>query len=95
MSIWISIIATILFGSIAISCFYAAFKTYKDDDEDYLGGFANAFEFIAIFFAFVLWVCKKLFSQTHYILAFRTVAFLMGLIMIGVISLFWYFLDRL
>ncbi len=91
MSIWISIIATIIFALIGISCFYSAFKTYKEDDEDYLEGFANAFEFIAIFFVFVLWVCKKFFSQTHYILAFRTASFLMGLMMIGIIILFWHY----
>ena len=94
MSIWISIIATILFGSIAISCFYAAFKTYKDDDEDYLGDVGNALELLAIFFAFVLWVCENLFSQTCYILAFRAVAFIYGLLMIGVIILFWLLLSK-
>ena len=91
---WISIIATIIFGLIGISCFYSAFKTYQEDDdgdvEDF--GFDYGFlEFIAIFFVFVLWVCKKFFSQTHYILAFRTVSFLMGLMMIGIIILFWHY----
>ena len=93
MSIWISIIATIIFGLIGISFFYSSFKTYKDDEdgeiEDF--GFLGSIEFLAIFFVLVLWVCKKFFSQTHFILAFRTVAFLMGLMMIGLIVLFWYY----
>ena len=93
MSIWISIIATVLFGVVGISFFYSAFKTYKDDEdgevEDF--GVGGSIEFIAIFFVFVLWLCKKLFSQTHYILAFRTVSFLMGLMMIGIILLFWHY----
>lgn len=93
MSIWISIIATVLFGLIGMSCFYSAFKTYKEDDEELEDfGFDFGFlEFIAIFFVFVLWVCKKFFSQILYLLAFRTIAFLMGLMMIGIIILFWHY----
>jgi hypothetical protein len=91
LSIWISIVATVLFSVVGISFFYSAFKTYKDDEdgeiEDF--GFVGSIEFLAIFFVGVLWLCKKFFSQTHYILAFRTVSFLMGLMMIGIIILFW------
>ena len=91
MSIWISIVATVLFGVVGISFFYSAFKTYKDDEDGEIEDFGvvGSIEFIAIFFVFVLWLCKKFFSQTHYILAFRTVSFLMGLMMIGIIILFW------
>jgi glucan phosphoethanolaminetransferase (alkaline phosphatase superfamily) len=93
VSIWISIVATVLFGVVGISFFYSAFKTYKDDDDGEIEDFGvvGSIEFIAIFFVFVLWVCKKFFSQTHYILAFRTVSFLMGLMMIGIIILFWHY----
>ncbi|MFC6038852.1 hypothetical protein ACFPYN_05210 [Paenisporosarcina macmurdoensis] len=91
MSIWISIIATVLFGLVGISCFYSAFKTYKDDEDGEIEDFGvvGSIEFIDIFFVFVLWLCKKFFSQSHYIPAFRTVSFLMGLMMIGIIILFW------
>ena len=91
MSIWISIVATVLFGVVGISFFYSAFKTYKDDEDGEIEDFGvvESIEFIAIFFVFVLWLCKKFFPQTHYILAFRTVSFLMGLMMIGIIILFW------
>ena len=94
LSMWISIIATVLFGVVGISCFYSAFKTYKDDEDGEIEDFGFDFgflEFLAIFFVLVLWLCKKFFSQTHYILAFRIVAFLMGLMMIGIIILFWHY----
>lgn len=93
MSIWISIVATVLFGVVGISFFYSSFKIYKDNEDGEIEdlGVVGSIEFIAIFFVFVLWVCKKFFSQTHYILAFRTVSFLMGLMMIGIIILFWHY----
>jgi len=63
-------------------------QNIKDDEDGEIEGFGfvESIEFLAKFFVLVLWVCKKFFSQTHYILAFRTVAFLMGLMMIGITS---------
>jgi len=90
--IWISIVATVLLGFIGILSFYSAFKTYKDD-ENLIDGISYVFETLTLLFVFILWVCRKVFSQAYYILAFRTIAFLIGLIMVGLIVLFWIPLD--
>ncbi|MBB6452782.1 putative membrane-anchored protein [Salirhabdus euzebyi] len=92
MSIFIPILATFLFGFFSLICFYYTFKPYKDDDESYLDLFTYDFGFLAImsmFFECILWVCRKLLPQNVYVLIFRIISFLIGLIMVGVSIVFW------
>lgn len=86
------VLATILFGFFASICFYYSFKPYKGGDEDYLDILTFDFGFlalIAMFFEFILWGCRKLLPKNSYIILFRVIAFIIGLIMVGIVIVIW------
>ncbi len=92
MPILVPVIATVLLGFYSFICFYYTFKPYKQGDESYLELLTYDFGFFGImsmFFEFVLWLCRKVFSPRLYVFIFRIIAFFIGLIMVGVVALLW------
>ncbi len=92
MEVWITWLATILFGYFAITSLYAGLKRYKKDEErEFDDPFLYGFEFMGLFFAFVSWVSEKLVPQKYQLLVFRIIALSTFLLMVGVICAFWIF----
>jgi hypothetical protein len=68
----------ILFGSIS---FYHAFKSYKSEETFYENLSGSDFFLFTVMIEFFLWVSKKLFPNKMYILVYRMLAFLCGVLL--------------
>jgi hypothetical protein len=88
--ILISVLLTVILGSVSFNGFYQAFKININDDD--LDIFPVGFEFfsiIAMILGFVLWICKKFFPIKICNLIYRIFSFLFGLVFLMLIVLVW------
>lgn len=83
-----AVIVTILFGALALICFYFAFKPHKQEDED---RFFSVFGYDVLGFVFglIFTVCKRFLPHKVYIPTFRSIVFLLGSGILYTLVLFW------
>ena len=67
--------------------FYITFKKYEEDDD--FTDSVIGFEAIQLIMEFLLLISKKIAPEKHYIVIFKTLSFLFGLILLGFVLLLW------
>ena len=86
------IIGTIIFGFMAIVSFIFVFKPYQDDDETYLDIFSydtGVLSTPTFILELILKGLKKIFPHFLYVIIFRFINLLLGVLMIFIVYLFW------
>ncbi|MFE3577110.1 hypothetical protein [Lysinibacillus sp. NPDC059133] len=83
MSQLMLIVSSLFLLFIAGNAFYVAFKKYEEDDD-----FSDGVTFIDLVFGVILLISEK-FAPKKYIVIFKTLSFLFGLIIFGLTVLFW------
>lgn len=92
MDYLVPILVTIIFGFLGVVSFYHSVQDYNSNDESYLGLLSYDFgplAFISLLFEGLLWMCQKVLPENLYILVFRSVAFILGVIMLIFIIAVW------
>lgn len=92
MELIINIVASVIFGLLAIYCFAVTVKKYKEDDEgilDILSYDVTILYILHLFFGGILFLLKKILPFTLYLIVFKLLSFAIGLLMIYLIYIFW------
>jgi hypothetical protein len=87
MNIYILLIISLILLFLAGNAFYIDFKKYEEDD-DFTGGI-NTFAIVEILLGVLLLISEKFFPQRYHIVIFKVVSFLFGVIILGLLVLFW------
>ncbi|WP_332633609.1 hypothetical protein [Halalkalibacter flavus] len=88
MDFFVPLLATLIFGFFGVIGFQHAFKRYNPDENflDIMSAYPTLFQ---VFGKLFLWITKKIFPEHIHIKVYRVAAFLFGLLMFGIIVLFW------
>lgn len=87
MNIYILLIISLILLFLAGNAFYVALKKYEEDD-DFSGGI-NTLSFVEMLLGVLLLISEKFFPQRSHIVIFKIFSFLFGVIILGLLVLFW------
>lgn len=93
LPVWLIILLTLIFGSVAIQHIYVAVKPVKDgekrDLEEVFSYGDGPFFIFGLLFSFLFWCSEKFFPERFRLAAFRLISLLMAASLIGLIILIW------